>query len=446
MSAAVKNSAWPSEESQSKRLYDRAAKVLPGGITRIQPWQDPFPVYAARGEGAYVYDVDGTRRLDLLGNFSSLIHGHAHPSIVKAAQDRIALGTAFTLPTESEVELAEAITARAPALQQVRFSNSGSEAVMCAIKAARALTGRSKIVKVEGGYHGMYDYAEVSLDSKPDQWGNNPRSVGYSRGVPKGVLDDVVVIPFNDPEAARRIIREHAADIAGILIDVAPSYLGFVEISPAFADAIQALAKEIGALFILDEVVSFRFHKGGGQTKYNLDPDFTVLAKIIGGGFPVGALAGKREHMRVFDHRQGKPLLPWSGTFTANPVSMVAGKVSLDLLTQDAIDGIDGLGQRTRVGLTRIFEQTGFPGQVTGVGSVFRISGHRRPISDYRSCFHSPSEDKLVQDLQAALIGEGCHISGKGMGFFATVMTEADVDLFLESVTRAIGRIDAPAL
>jgi glutamate-1-semialdehyde 2,1-aminomutase len=218
--------------------------------------------------------------------------------------------------------------------------------VMCAIKAARALTGRSKIVKVEGAYHGAYDYAEVSLDSDPQNWGNEPRSVGFSAGVPKGVTEDVVVIPYNDVEASERIVMRARNDVAAILLDPAPSYLGFTPISPEFARAMEALARRIGALLILDEVISLRMHVGGAQTLYGITPDLTTMAKIIGGGFPVGAVAGPRSVMRVFDHRRGKPLLPWSGTFTANPVSMVAGKVSLDLLSQSEIDRIDGLGRR----------------------------------------------------------------------------------------------------
>ncbi len=173
--------AWPHSESRSKALYERAAEVMPGGITRIQPWQDPFPVYARRGEGAYVVDMDGTRRLDLLNNFASLIHGHAHPAIVEATTKRIALGTAFTLPTEPEVELAETICGRVDGFEWIRFSNSGSEAVMCAIKAARALTGRSKIVKVEGAYHGAYDYAEVSLELRPAELGQRTAICGLLR-------------------------------------------------------------------------------------------------------------------------------------------------------------------------------------------------------------------------------------------------------------------------
>lgn len=433
--------AWPSPDSQSGKLYDRAEKVMPGGITRIQPWQDPFPIYAARGEGAYVVDVDGTRRLDLLNNFASLIHGHAHPAVVEAVQKRVALGTAFTLPTEAEVDLAEAITRRAPALEQVRFSNSGSEAVMCAIKAARALTGRSKIVKVEGAYHGSYDFAEVSLDPNPEQWGNDPRSVGFSRGVPQGVLDDVVVIPFNDSEAAERIIRHHASDIAAIVLDATPSYLGFVPISQEFVATTRSVSREIGALLVLDEVISFRCHEGGAQTLYGIDPDLTVLAKIIGGGFPIGAVAGRREFMRVFDHRNGKPLLPWSGTFTANPVSMVGGKVTLDLLDQSAIDRIDALGGRLRDQIANLFDASDFPGQITGVSSMFKISGHRRPITDYRSSYHDARESRLVEDLQAGLVLEGFHISSKGMGFLSTVMNDTDIESFVGGVARALDKM-----
>jgi len=431
---------WPDPASNSKRLYDRGLRVLPGGITRTLPWLKPFPVYAARGEGAHVIDVDGRRRLDLLNNFASLIHGHAHPAVVEAVQRRVALGTAFTLPTESEVVLAETIAERAPALEWVRFCNSGSEAVMSAIKAARALTGRPKIVKCEGSYHGAYDYAEVSLDSSPETWGNDPRSVPYSRGVPKGVTDDVIVVPFNDVETAERIIRANRESIAGVLLDAAPSYFGFVQVSRPFIEMIERVTRDIGALFILDEVISFRVHRGGAQTRLGIRPDLTVLAKIIGGGFPVGAVAGRRDVMRVYDHRAGKPLLPWSGTFTANPVTMTAGKVTLDLLDQAAIDRLDALGERLRGGVQAAFARNGFPGQIRGLSSLFTMLGHRRTVVDYRSGYSHPEEALLIEKLQAALVVEGYLVARSGMGVLSTPMTEADVDGFVEAVDRITAR------
>lgn len=432
--------SWPSRQSASKSLYERALRVMPGGITRIQPWQDPFPVYAARGEGAYVTDVDGVQRVDFLNNFASLIHGHAHPAVVSAVQRRVALGTAFTLPTPEEVDLAETLSARASCLQQIRFSNSGSEAVMCAIKAARALTGRPAIVKVEGTYHGSYDFAEVSLDPTPEHWAQDPVSIGYSSGVPTGVLADVIVIPFNDVATAERLIRENRRRIAAILLDAAPTYIGMIAPSPEFASMMRRLANEIGALLILDEVISFRLHEGGAQTLYGIRPDLTILGKIIGGGFPVGAVAGPPEVMKVFDHRRGKPLLPWSGTFTANPVTMVAGKTTMDLLDQPAIDRINELGEQARQGLSRVFEESGWIGQVTGVGSMFRILGHRRPVSDYRSCYHDPAEAKRVASLQEQLITDGFHISSKGMCFISTAMSEKHIDFLVNAVGRILSR------
>lgn len=431
---------WPDPNSNSAKLYQRGLKVMPGGITRIMPWLKPFPVYAARGEGAYVVDVDGRRRLDLLNNFASLIHGHAYPPVVEAVQQRVALGTAFTLPTECEVALAETIAARAPALEWVRFCNSGSEAVMSAIKAARALTGRPKMVKCEGTYHGLYDYAEVSIDSTPDNWGNEPRSVAYSRGVPKGVTDDVIVVPFNDVETAERIIRSNRADIACVILDAAPSYMGFVQASPAFLAMIRRVTREIGALFILDEVITFRVHRGGIQTRLGIEPDMTTLAKIIGGGFPVGAVAGRQEVMSVYDHRPGKPPLPWSGTFTANPVTMTAGKVTLDSLDQAAIDRLDGLGDRLRAGATAAFKRNGFPGQILGFASLFMIFGHNRPVTDYRSAYSHPPEAQLIEKLQSALVQEGYHLARNGMGVLSTPMGEAEVDGFVAALDRITAR------
>jgi glutamate-1-semialdehyde 2,1-aminomutase len=431
---------WPDADSGSRGLYERALEVFPGGITRTLPWQEPFPVYARKGEGAYVVDVDGTRRLDLLNNFASLIHGHAHPAVVEAVRKQVGHGTAFTLPTEQEVVLAETICERAECLEQVRFCNSGSEAVMSAVKAARAFTGRPKIVKAEGVYHGSYDYAEVSLDSNPSNWGNDPKSVGYSKGVPKGVTDDVVVVPFNDVDAAERIIRANGDAIAAVLIDPAPSYLGFVPVSREFIAMIERVTREIGAIFILDEVITFRAHRGGAQTLLGIQPDMTVLAKIIGGGFPVGAVAGRREFMKVYDHRQGKPALPWSGTFTANPVTMTAGKVTLDLLDQTAIDRINEMNARLVRDLSAALERTRFPGQVTGFTSMFMIFGHKRPIIDYRSSYSSQDESKLVTALQTALTGEGFHIAKTGKAFLSTPMTNADIDSFVSAVERITTR------
>ena len=216
---------WPDPSSNSARIYHRALRVLPGGISRLQTWNEPFPFYAKSGSGIHVTDEDGAVRVDFVNNFASLIHGHAHPAIIAAVCEAVKNGTCFALPTQVEVELAEILCERFGSFERVRYCNTGTEAVMLALKAARAYTNRPKIAKFEGAYHGMYDFAEVSLDSSPANWGNDPSSVAYARGTPRGVLDDVVVLPFNQSEASERIIREHAHDLAGILIDLCPSYM-----------------------------------------------------------------------------------------------------------------------------------------------------------------------------------------------------------------------------
>lgn len=429
---------WPDDDCKSKQLYERGLKVYPGGITRIVPWLEPFPVYTKSGKGAYVIDVDDTSRLDLLNNFASLIHGHAHPKVIEAASRQLALGTAYTNPTEAELLLAELLCDRIDSAENVRFSNSGSEAVMSAIKAARAVTGRPAIVKVEGGYHGSYDYAEVSLDPPQDKWANPPQSIGYASGVPQGLLHDVYVVPFNDPAAAEKVIREHKDRIAAILLDAAPSYLGFTPVSQEFADKLRALATEIGAVMVLDEVITFRLDHGGAQKRFNIKPDVTVLGKIIGGGFPVGAIVGSRDVMKVFDHRSGKPLVPWSGTFSANPMTMVAGRVTLELLDADLIAYLNQLGDRLREGLTRAFASSGYRGQVTGVGSMFKIIGHQRPVFDYRSQKHTDAEAADIVELQRLLVLKGFHISGAGMGFLSTVMVPEEIDRFCEATEECL--------
>ncbi|NIJ17850.1 aspartate aminotransferase family protein [Sphingobium vermicomposti] len=436
---------WPDEDSKSKRLYERGRKVYPGGITRLVPWLEPFPVYTKFGKGAYVTDVDGTARLDLLNNFASLIHGHCHPAIIDAVSKQLVLGTAFTNPTEVEIELAELLCDRIESAENVRFSNSGSEAVMSAIKAARAYTGRPAIVKVEGGYHGSYDYAEVSLDTPRDQFTSPPKSVGYAVGVPDRLLEDVYVIPFNDPETAANVIRAHKDRIGAILLDAAPSYLGFTHVTPEFAAKLRDLATEIGAVFILDEVITFRLDHGGAQKKFGVKPDLTVLGKIIGGGFPVGALVGSKEVMKVFDHHAGRPLVPWSGTFSANPITMVAGKATLDLLTPELIAHINALGDRARAGLTAAFASSGFPGQVTGVGSMFKIITHQRPVYDYRSQTHTAAESAAMVELQRMLVLKGFHVSGAGMAFLSTAMVAEDIDKFCAAAEESLCQLPHPA-
>jgi hypothetical protein len=233
---------------------------MPGGNSRTSVFIAPYPPYAAEGAGCWLTDADGDRRLDLLNNYTSLIHGHAHPSITEAATRRLARGASFPLPTQEEIELASLLVERLPAVDQVRFTNSGSEAVMMAIKAARGFTDRTKIAKFEGAYHGSYDYAEVSLSSTPENWGSlaEPASVAYARGTPLSVLQDVIVLPFNRPELAARRIERHARELAAVIVDPVPNRIGLMPGTREFLEALRAVTAAHGILLIFDEVISFR--------------------------------------------------------------------------------------------------------------------------------------------------------------------------------------------
>lgn len=435
---------YPDPKSRSQALYTRALASLPGGNSRTTVFMKPYPIYAQRGEGCRVWDVDGNVFIDCINNFTSLIHGHAHPALVKAATDQIARGTAFGLPTESEIDLAELLAARLPSVDQLRFANSGTEAVMMALKAARAFTGRPKIAKCEGAYHGSYDYAEVSLDPTPEAWGGNaPVSVAYAKGTPENVLADVVTIPFNDPEAAASLIREHGAELAAVLVDPMPNRAGLVPADKAYLEALRAVTREVGALLIFDEVITFRLGYHGAQGLWGIDPDLTTLGKIMGGGFPVGAIGGRAEVMTVFDPRHGKPALPHGGTFSANPVTMRAGLAAMQLLDEAAFKHLDALGDAVRDGINAAFRRHGVPGRAVGLGSLLKIHFAEREIRDYRSAYTTEQEARRQAVFNSGLLNRGILAAGYGLMALSTPMTAAEADAIVAAADQSLAEVAA---
>lgn len=435
---------YPDPNSRSQKMYDRALSSLPGGNTRTTVFMKPYPIYAARGEGCRVYDLDGNAFIDCINNFTSLIHGHAHPALIKAATDQLALGSAFGLPTQSEVELAELLAARLPSVDQLRFCNSGTEAVMMALKAARAFTGRPKIAKCEGAYHGSYDYAEVSLDPTPEQWGRNaPVSVAYAKGTPDNVLADVVAIPFNNAEAAVSLIREHGKDLACVLVDPMPNRAGLSPADKAYVQALREVTREVGALLIFDEVITFRLGYAGAQGIWEIEPDLTTLGKIMGGGFPVGAVGGRSDVMAVFDPRPGKPMLPHGGTFSANPVTMLAGIAAMELLDQAAFARLDAMGEAVRGGINDAFRKHGVPGGTVGMGSLLKIHFADRPVRDYRSAYLTEEETRRQTIFNRGLLNRGVLAAGYGLMALSTPMSDADIDAIVGAASDALAEVAA---
>jgi glutamate-1-semialdehyde 2,1-aminomutase len=426
---------WTAPESRSAILYARGRQVIPAGSSRLTLYMPPNPPYAHHGEGCWIVGVDGDRWLDMLNNFTAMIHGHAHPAVAEAAIRQIQSGTAFPMPSPEEGELAALLVDRLPSVERVIFNNSGTEAVMCAIRAARGFTGRPKIAKFEGAYHGTYDYAEVSQAPAPAEWGplEAPRSVPVSRGTPQGVLDDVVVLPFNRPELAVKRIEQEARNLAAVLLDPVANRVGLVPARPEFLRAIREVTRAHGILLILDEVICLRLGLHGAQGYFGVEPDLTTMGKIIGGGFPVGAVGGRADVMAMFDPRDGKPPVQYGGTFTANPVTMAAGLAAMRLLDDRQFERMDELGTKVRTGLADCFKDAGVPGRVTGVGSLFRIHLVDRELIDYRTANPGDAEAQRLKRLHRRLMEHGVIISPQGLGCLSTPMGDAEIELMIET-------------
>jgi glutamate-1-semialdehyde 2,1-aminomutase len=432
---------YPDPGSRSARLDQRARRVLPGGASRGTVTASPYPVFVAGGEGAWVSDVDGHRYVDVNNNFTAIVLGHAHPAVTAAVQAQVARGASFALPCEAEVALAELLCGRVPSIERIRFTTSGTEAVMVAVKAARAFTGRPAVAKVEGGYHGGYDHAEVSLAAGPDDWGpaTAPSSVPYARGTPPSVGAETVVLPFNDAAAAQALVERNGHRLAAVVLDTLPSRVGMPAPQPAFLDAVTGAARSAGALVICDEVITFRLGPAGHQGLLGLAPDLTTLGKVIGGGFPVGAVGGRAEVMGVFDAVDGhRPAVPAGGTFAAHPVTMAAGLTCMELLTGDAFARLAHLGEVLRAGLRSAFAAAEVGWQVTGAGSLFRIHPHRRLVRSYRDSRHTGAEATTMAELQRRLLQRQVLTTTSGMGCATLAMGPAEVDHVMAAVADAI--------
>lgn len=435
--------ANPAEQHKSAELYQRACKVLPGGVSRNTVLRQPHPLYAERGEGCYVTDIDGVKRIDFANNMAALIHGHAHPAVVAAVTEQLRKGTAFTLATEAEVLYAEHMCSRNDGFDKIRFVNSGTEAVMSCLKAARAYTGRPKIAKVEGAYHGLYDYAEASQTAAPSNWGDaeSPASVPVAHGTPASALSDVVIIPFNDPERAVAILDRHADELACVLIDLLPHRVGLVPASADFMHAIHKWTRENGALLVCDEVITFRFNYGGAQEWYDVRPDLTAMGKMIGGGFPVGAIAGRSDVMEVMNPLSEKLRFPLSGTFSANPITMVAGRVSMELFDRAAVERLNRLGEQVRERISEAIRIADIPACVTGGGSMFRVHMKPEAPKNYRMAFETAEESAWIKMLLDHLFANGIMMINTCSGTLSTAMTEKEVDVLAEVMLSGFRKI-----
>ena len=432
---------YKAKTGRSRELFEEALRVMPGGNSRTTTFFDPYPFYITRGEGARLWDADGVERLDFNGNYTSLILGHANPAVVKAIQDTAVHGMSFPGPSEHEIRLAEILTRRIPTMEVIRFTNSGTEATMHAVRVARAFTGRSKLAKFEGAFHGTHDWVLVSVAPDPAVAGSRkrPKSVSWSSGVPPMVMKHVVVLPWNDTAACVKILEKQGSDIAALIVDPMLANGGMIPVREGFLEGLREATERLGILLIFDEVISFRVAPGGAQERFGIRPDLTTLGKIIGGGLAVGAFGGRADVMNYYDPRGGVPRINHGGTFNANPLTMAGGVATLEQLTPAVYAKLDALGDRLRNGVRRLIRKRGYAGQISGVGSLFWLHHTKRRLSDYRSA--RPDDPQASVRTFMGLVNEGVLLTQRGLGACSAAMTEADVDRFVE----ALGRVLEPA-
>ena len=397
---------------KSKKLFEEARKYLPGGVSYAIRFFEPYPFYVSRAEGRRIWDIDGNAYTDYWMGHGALLMGHRYPPVIEAIKDQLNLLPHVGFSHEWEVKLAKQIVEMVESVELVRFTNSGTEAAMYSIRLARAYTGKRLIGKFEGGWHGGYDALHIAVSP--------PYELPGSLGITEGALKDTVILPYNDLEGVREIVK--GLELAAIIVEPVLGAGGFIPSDPEFLKGLRELCDELDALLIFDEVITgFRLSPGGAQKLYRVKPDLTVFGKILGGGeFPAGGFGGKRDVMELLDQLKYRDLherVFQGGTFAANPITTRAGYTLLRELQRrsEIYDHINRLGERARNELQRIFDERGSNAHVTGIGSLFTIhftpvkprdsktAQQRRDVSLARSYFKHLLDNGIVamiQDMQ----------------------------------------------
>ena len=403
---------------ESRRLHDERARVMPGGNTRTVIHVPPFPLTIVRGEGARLTDADGHVYVDFLGEYTAGLYGHSHPVILQAIRDALADGILFGAPNRHELALAEAICARFPSIELVRFCNSGTEANLFALSLARVATGRPAVMVFEGGYHGGVFYFVTA------------------EGSPINAPFPFVVAPYNDEETARRLIAEHASELAAVLVDPLQGSAGAIPGEPSFLRALREATAAHGVMLVFDEIMTSRLAAGGLQSVHGIVPDLTTLGKYLGGGLGFGAFGGRADLMERYDPRR-PDAFPHAGTFNNNVLTMSAGLAGLTRVYTDAeIRRLNGLGDRLRDRLNAFATREELTFVATGYGSLVGLHFARGPV---RRISDLPDAAGLRTLLHLHLLEHGYSYARRGFIALSLPLEDADVDGFAAAVEEFLG-------
>ncbi|WP_348646639.1 aspartate aminotransferase family protein [Halobacillus sp. Cin3] len=439
---------------QSAEAYARAEKVIPGGVTANIKYFDPHPIFMKKAAGSHLYDADGNHYVDYLLSYGALIHGHGHPSIKKAVIRQMEEDgtTIYGTPHEGEVEMAEQLCSLYPGMERVRYTNSGLEATLLALRVAKAYTGRPKIAKFEGHYHGGYDQVLWSIHPDEQEAGDaeEPNPVPESSGLPEYYQDHTIILPFNDLESTERILRRHAGEISALMME--PVQGGYIPADQSFMDGVRRVTKELGILLIMDEVkTGFRLSLGGAQKTYGIIPDLTALGKVLGGGFPVGAVGGAEHVMEVLNPKRSYDVMSGSssdqpralfhsGTYNGHPTVLAAGMATIDLLQQRGVmEDLMTKTHKLRKHLEDLYKVMGVPMKTVGTGSIFNVMMTDGDIRNYRDLQHVDMTFRKRVDER--LLQLGVYTKPLNRYSMSTVHTEADIQFTVDAHEKAVKNV-----
>jgi glutamate-1-semialdehyde 2,1-aminomutase len=421
-------------------------EVITGGVTANVKYYDPYPIYMRRAKGSKLYDVDGNEYIDYCLSFGPLILGHGHPEVVGAIRKQLEESgtTIYGTPHELEMRMAERITTVVPCAESVRFTNSGLEATMHTLRLARAFTGRKKIAKFEGHYHGAHDYVTISVTPRLEEAGppDSPNSVPDSSGILPSIIENTVVLPFNDLDSMQTLIRKNADDLAAVILE--PAVKAYLMSDQEFAKGLREITEEKGIVLIYDEVMTgFRYGLHCAQGYLGVTPDLVTLGKIVGGGLPAGAFAGKKEIMELVSPQRStkEPRVFHSGTYNGCPTVMAAGLATLDVLARTgSYEHIDGIADDLKKGMKSIFERENIDAQIVGPRNVFNVLFTPHKIINYRDTLKADAEKRAVFDL--CLVNNGIYIRTTRAFYTSLAHSSSDVEKTLQTVERAAKKIN----
>ena len=416
----------------SRALAERAREYLPDGVSRTGLVYSHYPPFIDRAEGQFLHDVDGNAILDLANGFSSLPLGHAHPKVMEAIQAQLAKGMGHGLMSGREVELASMLAQRVPSMERVRFTASGTEATMFAMRLARAFTGKTKFARMEGSYHGLHDTMCSGMAVNTGQPWPGTEDDPVSKGVPMWTRDEVAYLPFNDLEGCADVLAEHASELSVVIVEPFMGAGGGIPSEPGFLAGLRELCDRHGILLMFDEMISIGMSPGGAQEYYGVSADLTACGKLVGGGMPMGVFGGRADIMALCEGAGGVPPVLHTGTWNAHPIAMAAGVAQLQQLTPKQYAYLGEIGDYMRQSVRDLAAGRGVPMQTTGVQHLSAFHYTNEPVRNHRDA--RKADAALAWRVGFSLLSQGFHVPGGSRTNLSTAMRRADIDRFIEAL------------